>query len=55
MLSVLTFLYLDFKIILFFSSQENQWPLQVTEAQEGHPYVLELTPSWSGSITRIKS
>lgn len=56
MLSVLlTFLYLDLEIIFFFSSQENQWLLQVTEAQEGHLYVLVLTPSWSGSITRIKS
>lgn len=55
MLVFLTFLYLDFKIILFFSSQESLWLLQVTEAQEGHRYVLELTPSWSGSITRTES
>lgn len=54
-LSMLTFLYLNLKIILFSSSQENQWLSQVIEAQEGHLCVLALTPCWSGGITRIES
>lgn len=45
--------YLEKQSNLF--SQESQWLLQVTEAQEGPLYVLGLTHSWSGSITRINS